>query len=111
MQSGERKLHLPFHASRTNDPTAVGVCGGVLQQGRFADPGFASQHQHRTSPLVSAQKELREPRTFGLAAKQRGMRMPQGGLHPAASITQPRVRRGLAARVRAAFGVDWRNDR
>ena len=45
MQAREGKLHLPFRADCAKDATALGTLAGVLQQGRFADPGLAAQHQ------------------------------------------------------------------
>ena len=72
MQAGERKLHLPLRPDCAKDPTALGALGGVLQQGRFADPRLAPQHQHRALPQLRFRKQLIEPRTLGPAAGQHG---------------------------------------
>jgi hypothetical protein len=39
-QSGELELGLVFHAQGANNGHSIGAPGGVLEQGRLADPGF-----------------------------------------------------------------------
>jgi hypothetical protein len=42
MQSGERKLHLPFDSDRAKDVVALSPFGDVLQQCRFTYSRFAA---------------------------------------------------------------------
>ena len=74
VQPSERELHLPFRADRTTHATALGLLGGVVQEGRLADAGLAAHHQHRALLLVRRREQPIQARTLAPATGQQRLR-------------------------------------
>jgi hypothetical protein len=73
MEAGERELHFPFRTYRMQYPAPVGSLGGVLEEGRLADPGFAAQHEVGALPLMRFREQLIDRRTLGLTPREHGL--------------------------------------
>ena len=76
MEGRERKFHLRFDASGTDDPAPFATPRGVIQKGRLSHAGLPTQNERAALAPAHRAQQLIEPRTLAGAATKHRSRVP-----------------------------------